>query len=379
MPPIVKLSKLVSEIDDKIKNVFTNNTFWIKAELSGVKKFPNKSICYFDLIEKDENEETVIRCFVGKENYFFIKEFEKETGKEFKLGIQITCRVKISFYKSKSQLQFEVVEIDSDFELGKFELQKQKVIEELSKNKSIIINKKGIIETWNNSIKIPKVIQKIALITAANSDGQRDFKSVLKKNDLGYDFQIFEFLTSMQGKNTSLNIIEKLNEIKEMNFDIVVITRGGGADTDFLEFNDYNLSQVVAKYKTPIFTGIGHDRNEFIIDIVANKKFRTPLEVSYFIIDHNRNFEMEILNFHNKIKMAAHKKISITSERLSNYKFIVKYLDPETILKKGFAIIRSNEKIVINPEKINLNSEIQITLKNQILYSNVLKKTDYER
>jgi exodeoxyribonuclease VII large subunit len=379
MPQITKLSEIATEIDELIQGKFADKTFWITAELSGVRKILTKRWCYVDFTEKNEDGETTIKGVCWARNYQNIELFESTTNIEFKIGIEITCKVCVSFYKAKGYPQLEILEIDFAHAVGQLELEKQKTLKKLiAENKSIKYLPDGRYRTVNNSLELPKVIQNIALITASNSDGQRDFKKVIITNKYDYDFSIQEYLTVVQGKTASKLILEKLKLIEKGNFDVVVIVRGGGSDTDFAAFNDYELAKLAASFPIPILTGIGHDRNTSIVDLMT-KQLRTPTEVGTFIVDRNMNFENDLLQLRDRFFRALEDLIEDREDTLLHFKQRVKNLDPATILKKGFAIIKSNNKIVTDPNNININSELQTILKNETIYSTVNKKSKNEK
>ncbi|MBX9785552.1 MAG: exodeoxyribonuclease VII large subunit [Chitinophagaceae bacterium] len=379
MPVITKLSDIATEIDELIQNKYAGKTFWITAELSGVRKILTKSWCYIDFTERNKNGETTIKGVCWARNYYNIELFESTTNTEFKTGIEITCKVSVSFYKAKGYPQLEVLEIDFAHAVGQLELEKQKTLKRLiAEEKTIKYLPDGRCRTANNSLELPKVIQRIALITASNSDGQRDFKNVTLTNKFGYAFSIQEYLTVVQGNSASKLISEKLKLIKQDKFDVVVIVRGGGSDTDFAAFNDYELAKVAATFPIPILTGIGHDRNTSIVDLMA-RQLRTPTEVGSFIVDRNKSFEDNLLQLQDNFFQAVDDLIVDRKNTLQQFKQTVKNLHPDSILKKGFAIIKSNNKIITNPKDIKVNSELQTILKSEIIHSTVNKKSKNEK
>ncbi len=379
MPQITKLSEIALEIDKIIRSGFVGKTFWITAEISSVKKILSKRWCYLDFIQTDENGETRFKGVCWARHYDTIELFESATGKEFKSDIEITCKVSVSFYKTKTYTNLEILEIDSAHAVGQLELEKQKTLKRLvAENKTIKYSPDGSYRTVNNTFELSKVIQRIALITATNSDGQRDFKKVTLTNKYGYAFSIHEYLTLVQGNTACKLILEKLKLIEQNNYDVVVIIRGGGSDTDFAAFNDYDLAKLVASFPIPILTGIGHDRNTSIVDLMA-RQLRTPTEVGTFIVDRNMNFEYKIQQLEERFFQALESLIEDRTDTLLHFKQRVKNLHPSTILKKGFAIIKSNNKIVTDPKNIKINSELQAILKNEIIQSTVNKKSKNEK
>ncbi len=376
MPVAQKLSELINEIDATINNRFAGKTFWIKAEITDVKKYTDKRWCFLKFIEKDGNTITTeMKGVFWSNTYYQVDNFERETQQLFASGLEITCNVRVRFHK-RFGLDLEVLAIDYAYAIGKMEIERKQTLERLLKeNAGINLLSNGNYSTSNNRLKLPTVFQKIALVTAPNSDGQRDFKEVIEKNKYGYSFLVIEFLTQVQGDNASDLMIRQLEKIKDSNetFDLVVLVRGGGSDTDFKSFNNFELSNYVASFPLPILTGIGHDRNTSIVDLMA-RQHKTPTEVATFIIDNNMSFEQDILQLKERFFSGVKNLLDKAQNKLEYNRRIVKSSSPKTILNKGFAIIMQNDQIITDPEGIHINDSIQAILKNEILYSTVIKK-----
>ena len=273
-----------------------------------------------------------------------------------------------------------MLEIDHTYALGKLEQEKQQTLDRLVKeNPTNIRLVDGQYFTSNKSLELPIVLQRIALVTAPDSDGQRDFKQELANNPYGYVFSVTEFLTQIQGDNSSNLIIQKLKqiEVKSENFDVVAIVRGGGSQTDFKPFEDYELSKYVASFPLPILTGIGHDRNTSIVDLMA-RQHKTPTKVASSMVEHNFNFESEIIELKNRLLETTESIIEKAKDNLQQIKRTVKAYSPATILNKGYAIITSNDQIIIDPKDIKPNTEIKTILKNELIHSIVTKKSKHE-
>jgi len=377
----LRLSELVNEIDEAIQNRFAGETFWITAEITDVKpQDPSRNYRFIKFIEKSGTTTLAsIDAVFWARSLNQIEKFEKITNTTFRNGLELTCKVVVTF-NNRYGLKLEVVEIDCTYALGQIELERQQTIEKLLKDNPKTI--KRIDEqffTFNKSLELPIVIQRIAFITAPNSDGQRDFNQELKVNKHKYAFSVSEFLTQIQGDTSSKLIIQKLKliEAEKENYDIVVIARGGGSQTDLQPFDDYELSKFVATFPLPIYTGIGHDRNTSIVDLMA-RQHKTPTKVASSIIDHNFNFEIEILDFKERFYDTAESMIDEAKDNLLQMKRTVKAYSPTTILNKGYAIITSSDQIIINPKDIKPNSEIQTILKNELIHSTVTKKSKNE-
>ena len=376
----LKLSELVNEIDETLQDRFAGETFWITAEITDVKKQPDKRWCFLKFIEKEGKIITTeIKGVFWSNAFANIEKFEKLSGQTFASGLEITCNVRVRFHK-RFGIDLEVLEIDHSYALGKLEQERQLTLDRLVKeNPSFIRLVDGQYFTRNQSLELPLVLQRIALVTAPDSDGQRDFKQEIEKNQYGYAFSVTEFLTQIQGDNSSQLIIQKLKQIEasKENFDVVAIVRGGGSQTDFKPFDDYELSKYVASFPIPIFTGIGHDRNTSIVDLMA-RQHKTPTKVASSIVEHNFNFESEIIELKDRLLDSAESIMEKAKDKLLQIKRTVKAYSPATILNKGYAIITSNDQIVTDPKNIKIDSEIMTLLKNELIHSTVTKKSKNE-
>ncbi|MEO6231060.1 MAG: exodeoxyribonuclease VII large subunit [Ferruginibacter sp.] len=376
----ISLSELVGQIQDSIQTKFEREVFWISARIMNVKKYETNRRCYLNLEEYQQGTKTAEMKAVFWANYYSeIEKFEKYIKQPFKDGTEIICKVKVRFHKVYG-LNLDVLQIDVAHTLGTLELERQKTIEKLLKENSATIQLfDGVFRTYNNRLSLPLVIEKIALITAPASDGQRDFQQEITKNKHNYSFLVTEFLTTIQGDNAHKLILEQLQLIEksEQNFDVVAIVRGGGSLTDFKPFDDYELSAYVANFPIPVFSGIGHDRNQSIVDLMA-REHKTPTKVASTFVEHNFEFENNLIELKEHFFELVKEQIQHAEDKLNNAKRIVKLSSPQAILNRGFAIVMSNDKIVIDPKEIQLNSALQIMLKDETIYSTVTKKTNNE-
>jgi exodeoxyribonuclease VII large subunit len=278
-------------------------------------------------------------------------------------------------------LNLDVIELDAAHSIGTLELEKQQTLARLLKeNPSTIQLFDGIYRTYNNRLPLPAVIKKIALITAHNSDGQRDFQQEIAKNRHQYTFSVTEFLTTIQGDNAHTLILEQLHLVKEskISFDAVAIVRGGGSQTDFKPFDKYELAECIANFPVPVFTGIGHDRNQSIADLMA-RELKTPTKVAALFVDHNFEFENSLLQLGTRLNEAVKRQLQQHRDQLENAKRIVKISSPQAILNRGFAIVTVNGKIVTDPAVIKENDQLQTLLKDEVIHSTVTQKTSNEK
>jgi exodeoxyribonuclease VII large subunit len=380
MIPSITLSELTNEIAESLDERFGRKSYWITAELCDVKKYLSTRRCYLKFIERYNNNTVAeIRAVFWSNSYSQIEHFEKSTNQAFADGIKITCSVCVR-YHPKYGLNLDVLQIDVAYTLGTLELERQHTLERLVRENPAAINViDGRYHTLNNTMPLPAVIQKIALITAPASDGQRDFKQELDKNKHGFAFSTTEFLTQIQGDNAHKLILEQLLLVAQQKkrFDVVAIVRGGGSQTDFRPFEDYELAKCIALFPVPIFTGIGHDRNTSIADLMAREQ-KTPTKVAGMIVEHNFEFENRIIALKDYFFEKVTRLIKTAGDDLQAMGRLVKMASPEAALRKGFAMITLNGRIITDPGDIAEHAEIQMILKNEIITSTVTKKSNNE-
>ncbi len=376
----IKLSELLDHIQDTIQSQFEGEAFWVEAQITNVKKYASTRRCYLTLEEYENGTKTAeAKAVFWANTYNQIEIFEKVTKQIFKDGIKIICQVKVRYHKVYG-LNLDVMQIDVAHSIGTLELEKQQTLERLLKeNPTTIQLFDGIYRTFNNRIALPLVINKIALITAPNSDGQRDFQQETKLNKHQYTFFVTEFLTTIQGDNAHKLILEQLQLIEqsEEHFDVVAIVRGGGSQTDFKPFDDYELAKYVAHFPIPIFTGIGHDRNQSIVDLMAREQ-KTPTKVASLFVERNFEFENKLMALKTNFFGLIQDQLENAKKELENAKRMVKLASPQAILDRGFAIITINNKIITDPKDIKENAELQTILRNETIFSTVIKKTKNE-
>lgn len=377
----IKLSELTQQIQDTIQTQFDGEVFWVSARIMNVKKYETNRRCYLTLEEYENGTKTTeIRAVFWANYYSEIEKFEKAIKQPFKDGTEIICKVKVRYHKIYG-LNLDVMQIDLAHRLGTLELERQQTLEKLVKeNPKTIQLFDGVYRTFNNRLPLPLIISNIALITAPNSDGQRDFQQEIKRNKHQYTFSVAEFLTTIQGDNAHKLILEQLKLIEKSKepFDVIAIVRGGGSQTDFKPFDDYELSKCVANFPIPIYTGIGHDRNQSIVDLMAREQ-KTPTKVASLFVEHNFDFENTLIDLKTRLTETISEQLENAKEELDNAKRIVKLSSPQAILDRGFAIIMSNNKIVVDPKTITENSQLQTLLKNETIHSTVTKKTKNEK
>jgi exodeoxyribonuclease VII large subunit len=330
LPPLnyIRLSELTGIISKVITANFAARTYWIIAEITNLKHYPQKNYYFFDLVEKDPATHAVltsIKANAWSTAVMRIRNFEQVTGQKFDNNINVLMQVSVEYHISFG-LKLNVHDVDPAFTIGNLEKQKQATLQLLlDHNPGYITSEDGQYNTFNKKLSLNPVIQRIALIASPNSDGYNDFKHELEHNIYGYVFTLDEYPAQVQGAGMEAGIVKKLVDIFIANkgYDAVVIVRGGGSQTDFLIFDSYEVGKAIARFPVPVFTGIGHTRNESIADMMAHSATKTPTKVAESIIAHNRAFEERVLFFQKAIVAKANELIGAQHLAISHAKAAV--------------------------------------------------------
>ncbi len=271
------------ELNLEIKSILKNNTqkrYWVVGEISELK-VNYSGHCYLELIQKDESSDQIIarsRATIWATSYRMIKPyFETTTGQSLKEGLGILVKVSVDFHELYG-LSLNITDIEPTYTVGELAIKKQKIIERLSEEGVIGMNKE---------LEFPMPCQKIAVISSATAAGFEDFADQLQNNPYGYKFYIRLFPAVMQGEESEASIISALDLVYqyELVFDAVVIIRGGGSQADLSCFDSYWLAYNITQFPLPVLTGIGHEQDESVTDMVAHTRLKTPTAVATFLID----------------------------------------------------------------------------------------------
>jgi exodeoxyribonuclease VII large subunit len=270
------------ELNQEIKKIVRDNnrSYWIVAEISELK-VNYSGHCYLELIQKEEEKDQIVarsRATIWAATFRMIKPyFESTTKQSLGEGISILVRVSVEFHEVYG-LSLNITDIEPTYTVGELALQKQKIIERLQEE--------GVFE-MNKELVIPELCQKIAVISSKTAAGYEDFEDQLSENAYNYKFYTRLFPAIMQGEGAEKSIIAALDRIfqYESVFDAVVIIRGGGSQADLNCFNSYWLAYHITQFPLPVLTGIGHEQDDSVVDLVAHTRLKTPTAVAAFLIE----------------------------------------------------------------------------------------------
>jgi exodeoxyribonuclease VII large subunit len=346
----IRLSALNDMIHDTISSRFEGQRFWILADITNHSFKADKKIHYFELVEKAQNGNAIIAKMMGKSwggGAVRIEEFEKNTGQTFTNNLHVLVQVSVDYHPLYG-LSVSVLDIDSNFMLGILEQQRNATLERLVRENDYIQKEGDGYSTYNSRLQLPAVIQKVAVISSSSSAGNEDFRHTMQHNNFGYVFQIDDYYTVVQGDNNAKLFLNKLIEIYNTGipYDSVVINRGGGSQSDFLIFDNYNIGRAVAKFPIPVITGIGHQKNVSIADLMAHTNTKTPTKAAEFIIAHNRSFELGILSLQQSIVIKSQQLFHVDYKELSELKNAISRNAKELIQMHGEELTRTNQRII---------------------------------
>lgn len=400
------------ELNDYIKRVIALNfteSVWIHAEVSQIKE--TRGQVYLELIEKTEGSNEILAqssAVIWYKSNLFLKNKLGELAKDIlQEGIVLKAKVRVDFHE-RYGLKLVIEDIDPSYTLGVLEMQRKEIIDRL---------KKEGLSNLNKQLLLPTVIQKIAVISSPQAAGLQDFYAQLQKNPYGYFFQTELFESSVQGRNLEREVVNALSRIndRKKEFDIIIVIRGGGSKIDLAGFDSYQVAKAIAKSSLPIITGIGHEIDQNIADLLAHTSLKTPTAVANWIIDHNLIFESSMIQYWQNIQQMAsallrenklllaqleqsvqiipkamltekynqldylqkmlhlsfQKSLQNINAKLDHVEKIIELAQPENTIRRGFAILELDNKIVSSVKQINKEDKLSIKLKDGRLESTV--------
>ncbi len=391
----------LQQLNQRVASVI-NQTFaeplWITAELSDVRVASNGH-CYMQLVEKDPKRGTMLafaNAHIWANRWWLLRDsFLQQTGQAFQSGIKAMLLVQVTMHEAYGY-SLNILDVDPTYTLGEMARRRMEILKQLKED--------GVID-MNRELPFPILPQRIAIISAAEAAGYGDFCHQLHDNEWGLCFYTHLFPATMQGNQTEASVIQALERICMYQdlFDVVVIIRGGGATADLTSFDSYELALNVANFPLPVITGIGHDRDQTVLDHVAHTSVKTPTAAAALLIDllaqqfaqlqelqaeiteHTRGrIEREQLHLNrminivrgthislgqqlNKLQLTGERIKMLTTSRLQSDRQKLSYIEktvqmaqPDNILKRGFTITRVNGHAVKAASEVSPGEKLQI-------------------
>ena len=279
---------------------------WVKAEITSWSPRANGH-CYLELGQSRGGKLIAqTRAMIWSWKYLPLKQyFEKESGEPLRAGLTVLVHVRVN-YSELYGVSLYIEDIDPSFTLGEKALEKKKVIERLTRE--------GYME-MQKELVLPDLPRRLAVITSKTAAGYQDFLNHL--NAPGYAFSLSLFEASMQGQDAPQSIADAISEAAESNFDAILILRGGGSESDLACFDDESLAEAIATCPLPIITAIGHDKDVHIADMVANTSVKTPTALADFFLDFFRRQELALRELESKVRTALERRLSVLETALT--------------------------------------------------------------
>lgn len=378
-----KLTISLHDLNSLVKSVIDNELsshYWIRAEMSDVRVNQNGH-CYLEFIEKDrlgKNSIAKARAMIWANTFHLLKAFFEETTKQpFASGLKVLVQVSITFHELYGY-SLTVQDIDPSYTLGDQAMNRAAIVKQLKEE--------GVLE-MNKELELPIPTNRIAIISSPTAAGYEDFCDQLANNTYGYAFYTKLFPAIMQGDRTEDSIIYALEQIyaHQELFDAVVIIRGGGATSELSSFDSYMLAASCAQFPIPIITGIGHERDETVLDMVAHTRAKTPTAVAEFLVDNMNKYMEELLSIQLSIVTSTRLRLQEETVRLNTYElqnaYILKdwskqqanflYLAKST-LEKSASRVKKEEELTLNSIKERLvTNTIRLSKSESVRIENI--------
>ena len=297
-------------------------TYWVVAEIGELRVAQNGH-CYLDLVDKGGDRLLAkVRATIWSYTFRTLQGwFEAMTGEALRPGLKILAQVEVKFHELYG-LSINIKDIDAQYTLGERARRRQQVVQQLISE--------GVYE-MNKGLPLPVVPQRIAVISSPTAAGLGDFMDQLAHNRGGYRFEVQLFRASMQGEAAEASMVAALLEIyqhleqHDVSFDLVVIIRGGGAQVDLDCFDTYGLASHIAQFPLPVITGIGHERDETVADLVAHTKMKTPTAVAEFLINGITTYDEQLESYRQRIENHTRQTLREQTYQLDNWQTTLKY------------------------------------------------------
>ena len=402
------------ELNHIIRSVLESSLdeeYWVEGE------FADASVgfgghFYGEMVQKDEQGRNIVaraRVTCWARNYNIISlRFQKETGEMLRRGLHVKLLVRVTFHEQYGYA-LNILDVDSSFTLGDMAKRRKEILAQLEQD--------GIIND-NKDLPLPRLLRRIAVVSSAGAAGYGDFCNQLEHNDYGLFFHLQLFPAVMQGTNVEESVMTALATIADEadRWDCVVIIRGGGATGDLSDFDSYPLAAAVAQMPIPVIVGIGHERDETVLDFVAHTRVKTPTAAAAFLIDRQAQEAALLDDLYRRIQKNAEMAIQLARQRLEHVQRVLPILfagfrqkqenqmellvhrlqtavmrrieqenhrqsllqqrldslDPRTLLKRGYSITMCGGKVVRTADDVREGEVITTSLQKGEIHSTVL-------
>jgi len=324
------------ELNGRVKSTLQfemPDAYWVQAEISSISP-SGQGHCYLELVQKDATGRNFLakaKANIWRGTWLKLKPyFEAQTGETLKVGMKVLLQVTVTFHEVYGY-SLVVQDIDPTYTMGDMARRRKEILEQLEKD--------GVIGL-NRELEIPALPQRIAVISSATAAGWGDFRDQLSKNIYGFQFYVKLFPAAMQGDDVERSVISALNAVamRRDDFDVVIIIRGGGAVSELSCFDSYNLAFNIANFPLPVITGIGHERDDTVADVVAHTKVKTPTAAAEFIIN-------KVFDTASELENLTRRMTDSIAERMNDEKVRIERMSQK--LPSLFAVLKTRQEQIL--------------------------------
>ena len=356
----IDLFEFQSRLKRGVESLFPNR-LWIRAEVSAVRV--RNGHCYLEMSQSDNNGLIAkATAIIWSSKYRLLAPyFESVTGSPLQEGMVILAEVQPT-YSQLYGFSLIINDIDPEYSLGLKELERQKTIERLQSE--------GLMDR-QKALSLPSLPYDLAVISAADAAGYRDFMRHLDGNPYGFKVNPVLYPALMQGADCPASVVAALEAVMQSgrHYDAVLIMRGGGSKLDLACFDDYDMASAIARCPIPVLTGVGHDHDFHVCDMVAYEYVKTPTALADYILDIYENEDARLSSYHTRMRLALSSRLSSMenkatrlSDRIRNASAMklslaeaalnvmqarIAAADPRRIMERGFALAVDGNGVVL--------------------------------
>ena len=404
---LYQLNAIIHEVIDSSLDA----AYWVVGELSDARQGANGHF-YGELIEKGDDGRTItararVNCWARQYNILRPR-FIRESGQDIRAGMKVMMQVRVTYHEAYG-LALHMLDIDATYTMGDLMQRRQAILRKLEED--------GVIDD-NKTLHMPRLLQRIAIVSAEGAAGYGDFIDQLHHNEYRLRFTTRLFPAVMQGQHVEESVIAALSAIEEEydRWDAVVIIRGGGATSDLADFDSYPLAHRIACMPLPVIVGIGHERDETVLDHVAHTRVKTPTAAAALLIDHQCEELSALAQLQERILQstrqrlhaehmrlqslaqglplrfatlkereghyidrlwlrlieASRRRLDQESHRIDITSLRLKALDPALLLERGYTMTTVGNTIITSPQQVKKGDVITTRLKQGTIYSTVI-------
>ncbi len=404
------------ELNEYVRRILALNlpdAIWVTCEIAQLNE--SRGNYFLELVQKSEEEDTIIarsEAAIWSKTY---RQLKRSVGKKLEdilqEGLEVKMQVRVTFHE-RYGLKMAIEDIDPTYTLGKLALKREQTLQQLEEEGKLF---------QNAELALPIVLQRIAILSSPTAAGLQDFQNQLRQNAYSYHYKLDLFATAMQGDRVSEEMQKQLRKIAKQSYayDVVVVIRGGGARLDLQAFNEYELCAALADCPLPVLTGIGHDIDQTVADIVAHQSLKTPTAVADFLLQHNAQFEAVLLQYSQQLgqisqtylqqekskldqqqqfiqlhtqsllqqqtqqidflaaqlPISAQRQLTLETEKIEQLSRMTDLLSLEATLGRGYSLTTKDGKAIQTPSDLQVDDEIETTFKDGQIKSKITARS----